>query len=192
MSDFQEKQKLVAEFQAQLAKIEEDISKNEKIAKARAKEKAAAAAAGAVPGATPAPGPPAVEIEHKLNLTDTFTVYEQMTLADGRVLRRYDTGAVRVENPKAGVIQEERVDGSLLVSLPTGTVIFQEFRGEPLLVYNVDRNRAPGLARVSSAVLPGETTSKFVFFFQDEVGVHLVELGTLRYYKVRPPARQGG
>jgi hypothetical protein len=185
MSDFHEKQNLIKEFKAQLAKIEEDIAKNED------KLKAFDAAKTAVPGAAPAP-PPVVEIEAKLILTDTFTVYEEMTLPDGRILKRYDTGAVRVENPKSGVIQEERVDGSLLVSLPTGTVIFQEFRGEPLLVYNIDRNRAPGLARVSSATLPGETSPKFVFFFQNELGVHLVELGTLRYYKVRPPAKQGG
>lgn len=95
---------------------------------------------------------------------------------------------MRVENPKSGVIQEERLDGSLVVSLPSGTVIFQEFRGEPLLVYNVDRKKRPLMARVSSATLPGESVAKFVFFFQDEGGTHLIEMGTLRYYKVRPPA----
>lgn len=120
---------------------------------------------------------------------DSFTGYEELALPDGRIVRRYDTGSVRVENVKSGIIQEERADGSLIVSLPNGRVIFQEFRGEPLLVYDTDRGGAPGLARVSSATLPGETTPKFVFHFQDYEGSHLVELETLRYYRIKPPAR---
>jgi len=119
---------------------------------------------------------------------DSFSNYEELNLADGRILRRYDTGAVRVENPKSGIIQEERADGSLIISLPNGRVIFQEYRGEPLLVYDTDRGGAPMLARVGSATLPGESSAKFVFHFQDQDGSHLVDLETLRYYRVRQPA----
>jgi hypothetical protein len=120
-------------------------------------------------------------------MVDSFTRYEELKLGDGRVLRRYDTGAVRVENPKSGVIQEERADGSLLLSLPTGKVIFQEFRGEPLLVYNPDdRSLPPDLARVSNAVIPGETEPRFVFHFQDQEGTHLVDLEKLRYFRIKP------
>lgn len=118
---------------------------------------------------------------------DSFSNYEELNLQDGRVLRRYDTGAVRVENPKSGVIQEERADGSLIISMPNGRVIFQEYRGEPLLVYNTDAGGPPMLARVGSATLPGETTARFVFHFQDPDGSHLVDLETLRYYRVRKP-----
>lgn len=123
---------------------------------------------------------------------DRFSNYEELVLDDGRILRRYDTGAVRVENPTSGVIQEERVDGSLVISLPNGKVLFQEFRGEPLLVYDTERGGPPGLARVSSAQLPGETQPKFVFHFQDFEGSHLVELESLRYYRVRRQAMAAG
>lgn len=123
---------------------------------------------------------------------DTFTTYEELTLADGRVLRRYDTGSVRVENPTSGIIQEERADGSLLVSLPQGLVIYQEFRGEPLLVYDVDRGGLPEVARVVSLLLPGQKEHKYVFLFQDAEGSHLIELETLRYYRVRPHGPPNG
>lgn len=116
---------------------------------------------------------------------DSFNEYEEVTLEDGRILRRYTSGAVRVENPTSGVIQEERADGSLVLSLPDGKVLFQEFRGEPLLLYDTEVGGAPGLARVSSAVLPGETQQRFVFHFQDGPVAHLVELESLRYYRLR-------
>ena len=120
-------------------------------------------------------------------MIDSFTRYEELKLADGRVLRRYDTGSVRLENLKSGVIQEERADGSLLLSLPTGKIVFQEFRGEPLLVYNPDdRSLPPDLARVSNAVIPGETEPRFVFHFQDREGTHLVDLEKLRYFRIKP------
>lgn len=117
-------------------------------------------------------------------LSDSFTKYEELILEDGRVLRRYENGSVRLENPTSGVIQEERIDGKLLVSLPNGKVIFQQFSGEPLLVYDTVGSAAPGLARVSSASLPGEEQPKFVYHFQDGEGAHLIELESLRYYRV--------
>lgn len=116
---------------------------------------------------------------------DSFNDYEEVTLEDGRLLRRYAGGSVRVENPTSGVIQEERVDGSLVISLPDGKVLFQEFRGEPLLLYDTEKGGAPGLARVSSAQLPGESQPRFVFHFQDGEIAHMVELESLRYYRLR-------
>lgn len=116
---------------------------------------------------------------------DSFNDYEEVTLEDGRLLRRYSNGSVRVENPTSGVIQEEKVDGSLVISLPDGKVLFQEFRGEPLLLYDTEKGGAPGLARVSSAQLPGEAQPRFVFHFQDGDVAHMVELESLRYYRLR-------
>ena len=116
---------------------------------------------------------------------DSFNDYEEVTLEDGRLLRRYTSGSVRVENPTSGVIQEEKVDGSMVISLPDGKVLYQEFRGEPLLLYDTETSGAPGLARVSSAQLPGETQPRFVFHFQDGEIAHMVELESLRYYRLR-------
>lgn len=116
---------------------------------------------------------------------DSFNDYDEVTLEDGRVLRRYANGSVRVENPTSGVIQEEKVDGSMVISLPDGKVLFQEFRGEPLLLYDTENGGAPGLARVSSAQLPGEAQPRFVFHFQDGEVAHMVELESLRYYRLR-------
>lgn len=120
---------------------------------------------------------------------DSFSSYQEVRLRDGRLLRRYDTGSVRVENPNSGVIQEERPDGSLVVSLPTGTVIWQEFSGEPLFVYHLGVNQGrPGLARVVSVALPGTTENIYVYHFNDTAGGHIVELETLRYFQVKRSA----
>lgn len=116
---------------------------------------------------------------------DHFNEYEEVQLEDGRILRRYATGSVRVENPTSGVIQDEKPDGSMVISLPDGKVLFQEFRGEPLLLYDTEKGGAPGLARVSSAQLPGDTTAKYVFHFQEGEVAHMVELESLRYYRLR-------
>jgi hypothetical protein len=116
---------------------------------------------------------------------DSFLSYEEETLRDGRIMRRYNNGAVRLENPTSGVIQEERPDGSLLVSLPNGRDIYQRFRGEPLLVYDTHRGGSPRLATVSSARLPGEKAAKLVYHFQDDDGHHLVEVEGLRYYRLK-------
>lgn len=116
---------------------------------------------------------------------DTFNEYEEVTLEDGRILRRYTSGSVRVENPVSGVIQDEKPDGSMVISLPDGKVLFQEFRGEPLLLYDTEKGGPPGLARVSSAQLPGDSTAKFVFHFQEGEVAHMVELESLRYYRLR-------
>lgn len=116
---------------------------------------------------------------------DSFNEYEEVHLEDGRILRRYTSGSVRMENPISGVIQDEKPDGSMVLSLPDGKVLFQEFRGEPLLLYDTEKGGAPGLARISSTQLPGENIAKYVFHFQEEDVAHLVELESLRYYRLR-------
>ncbi len=122
---------------------------------------------------------------HPAGTTDTFTNYDEIILPDGRILRRYEDGAVRIENPISGVIQEERPDGSLIVSLPSGKALLQKFRGEPIMFYDSIQQQEPGVARVCSAQLPGDTESKFVFHFEDQDGAHLIELESLRYYRLK-------
>jgi len=163
-----DKQKLVQDFANLLAQMESAV------------RGAGSPAPQGAPGKSP-------EEHYSKGTIDSFTDYEELNLEDGRILRRYDNGAVRVENPKSGIIQEERADGKLIISLPNGRVIFQEYRGEPLLVYDTDRGGPPTLARVGSATLPEETQARFVFHFQDQDGSHLVDLETLRYYKVKRP-----
>lgn len=171
-----DKDKLVQEFASLLGQMEQAV----RGASGPTPEAAWNESRGGLVGPTP-------DEHYAKGTIDSFSNYEELNLADGRVLRRYDTGAVRVENPKSGVIQEERTDGSLIISMPNGRVIFQEYRGEPLLVYDTDRGGAPMLARVGSATLPGESAARFVFHFQDGDGSHLVDLETLRYYRVKAP-----
>jgi len=163
-----DKHKLVSDFANLLAQMEQAVRGG------------SSSPQGGPSGRTP-------EEHYSKGTIDSFTDYEELNLEDGRILRRYDSGAVRVENPKSGIIQEERADGGLIISLPNGRVIFQEYRGEPLLVYDTDRGGPPTLARVGSATLPEETQARFVFHFQDQDGSHLVDLETLRYYKVKRP-----
>jgi len=121
-------------------------------------------------------------------IVDSYPSYTQLRLPDGRVLRRYDSGSVRTENPKSGVIQEERADGSLLVSLPSARLIVQECPGEPVLLFDLASGSPAGLVRVGMWQLPGEEAARAVFHFRDTEGEHLVELESLRYFRVRPAA----
>ena len=70
------------------------------------------------------------------NIRDSFSQYSESALQDGRTLRNYDDGKIRLINVKSGVIQEERTTGKMLISLPNGRVIYQDNPGEPLLVYD--------------------------------------------------------
>lgn len=115
---------------------------------------------------------------------DEFEDYEEQTLEDGRVVRRYGDGTVRIENPVSGIMQEEAPDGSLTVSLPIGKVIYQQYRGEPLLVYDSSGRNPPQVAQVSSVTMPGMEDPSIMFHFQDAQGTHLIELETLRYYRL--------
>lgn len=179
-----DKQKLVEEFSNLLGQMEQAVRGGSNATPEAAWNDQRSGGGGAGGGGFSGRSP---EEHFAKGTVDSFSGYEELNLPDGRVLRRYDSGSVRVENPKSGVIQEERADGSLIISMPNGRVIFQEYRGEPLLVYDTDRGGAPMLARVGSATLPGEPAARFVFHFQDQEGSHLVDLETLRYYRVRQP-----
>ena len=100
------------------------------------------------------------------------------------IVSRYDDGATRRENPVSGVIQEDRPDGSLTVSLPGGRVIAQRYQGEPLLVVDLENGTAPVLGRVASMTLEGQP--RLVYHFEDAVAVHhIFEMSSLRYFRVR-------
>lgn len=114
---------------------------------------------------------------------DEFESYDEESLDDGRVVRRYDDGTVRIENTVSGVMQEEPPDGSLTISLPGGKLIYQQYRGEPLLVYDSSGENPPHVAQVSSVTMPGMEPA-IMFHFQDAQGTHLIELETLRYYRL--------
>jgi len=106
------------------------------------------------------------------------------------VVSRYSDGTVRRENPVSGVIQEEQADGSLRVSLPGGKVIAQRYQGEPLLVVDLEHGAAPVLGRLASTTIDGQPS--LVYHFEDALAVHhLVELSTLRYFRIRSSASSG-
>lgn len=120
------------------------------------------------------------------NIQDSFTRYDEQELANGNKLRRYDTGNVRILNPRSGIVQEERPNGNFLVSLPTGRVIFQEQPGYPLLVFSSVHGGPPLLARVCVVQLGAASEARPAFQFEDGEGNHFVDLDTLRYVKVAP------
>lgn len=128
---------------------------------------------------TPAdPEPPDCEI----NTDDTLPDCTQLEV-NGLIISRYEDGAIRKENPVSGVIQEERPDGSLLVCLPSGKVISQQYRGEPLVVSDPHWPGLHHLARVVYTTIENERS--LVYHYQDPGGHHLVDLATLRYFKLR-------
>lgn len=127
---------------------------------------------------------PAATVNPFANITDSFTSYEEQELPNGNKLRRYDSGAVRVLNPRSGIMQEERPNGNFLVSLPTGRVIFQEQPGYPLLVFSSVQGGPPLLARVCIVQLGSGSTAQPSFQFEDEEGNHFVDLDSLRYVRV--------
>lgn len=120
---------------------------------------------------------------------DKVEEYEEEALADGNIRRSYQNGAVRLENPKSGVIQEERPDGSFIVSMPDGHVLFQQFAGEPLLAYDLNApEKAPALTTVARAKVEAGADS-FVYAFQDGDSTHLVDVQSLRLFRLQ--ARSG-
>lgn len=128
------------------------------------------------------------------NIKDSFTDYQESALKDGRMLRSYEDGKVRLINTASGVIQEERTTGKMLISLPNGRVIYQDNPGEPLLVYDTRGSHEPLIARVS--LLRLATGSRYVYNFEDACGTHLIDLETLEYFALPPGSgprvRQGG
>lgn len=147
----------------------------------------AAAGGMGMPGAAMAANAP----NPLTNIRDTFTSYEEADLPDGNKVRRYDSGAVRVLNLRSGVVQEERPNGNLLVSLPTGRVLFQEQPGYPLLVFNSVLGGAPILARVCIVQLGTKAEARPAFQFEDEEGNHFIDLESLRYVRVAHGVQQG-
>lgn len=115
---------------------------------------------------------------------DRYTEYSEELVDGSRVVRNFENGSVRLENTVSGVIQEERKDGSLVVSLPTGRVLFQQFAGEPLLVYDTESETPPRLAQVGYVHLPGNQEETVAYYFQEDDVSHLIELETLRYFRL--------
>jgi hypothetical protein len=173
LQQFGSRQELIRGFAALLAVIEQ--------------------ANGLINGQSGQASSPAAPLVNPLeNIRDTFSTYDEQTLPNGNVVRRYDNGAVRVMNPRSGIVQEERMNGNLLVSMPTGRVLFQEQPGFPLLVFNSVHGGAPLLARVAIVQLGTAAEAKPAFQFEDQEGNHFVDLESLRYVKVSHNAMQGG
>ncbi len=120
-----------------------------------------------------------------VNTNDGFSEYEEEYLDEERSLRRYQNGTVRLQNHLSGVVQEERPDGSLLISLPDGKVLYQRMGGESVLVMDTNSAYAPKVAQVSSVRMPDQDEPALVFHFQDRNGTHLIEMETLRYFRAR-------
>lgn len=123
--------------------------------------------------------------QRNVNTNDGFSEYEEEFLGDGRTLRRYPNGTVRLQNHESGVMQEERPDGSLLISLPDGKVLYQRMGGESVLVMDTNSHYAPKVAQVSAVRLPDQDEPALMFHFQDRNGTHLIEMETLRYYRAK-------
>jgi hypothetical protein len=120
---------------------------------------------------------------------DTYTDYDQEVLEDGRVVKRFKDGTVRVENPNTGLIQEERKDGTFLVSLPGGRLLYQAFSGDPLLAYNLNEvNTQPVVAQVAMTNLPGKIEPSLVYTFVENQQMHVVDAEGLRYFRTRTAA----
>lgn len=117
-------------------------------------------------------------------IRDNFTSYEEKKLADGRLLRRYETGNVRILNPETGVIQEEAANGNFVLSLPDGKVIFQEHPGHPLLLYDTWNLGMPRLARVAMMKIGDATEATPAFTFGDEEATFVVDMNSLRYFRI--------
>ncbi len=130
---------------------------------------------------------------HLDNIRDAFSEYYESSLQDGRSLRNYEDGRIRLINHQSGVIQEERLTGKMLISLPNGRIIYQDNPGEPLLVYDTTGAAEPIIARVS--LLRQGLSSRYVYNFTDHTGTHLIDLETLEYFHLpigRPPRVRPG
>ena len=98
-------------------------------------------------------------------------------------ISHYADGAIRKENIHSGVIQEQRPDGSLTVSLPDGKIFRQPFDGAPLQVLDLENPGAPLSGRVVNACI--EDAPSLVYHYEDpQAGHYVVEVSTLRYFQV--------
>lgn len=116
-------------------------------------------------------------------VNDRLDNFEEV--GDGtRLVRNYDNGTTRTENVTSGIIMEERPDGSLYVSLAEGRLIHQAAPGEPILAYNSVLGGPPRVAQVSKVHFDPDSDPTVALHFEDEDGIHFVELETLRYYRL--------
>ncbi|MEW6281299.1 MAG: hypothetical protein AB1758_21995 [Candidatus Eremiobacterota bacterium] len=122
------------------------------------------------------------EVYAEVDERDCAPDFEEEILPTGLLRRVYADGRVRTENPVSGVMQELRPDGSLLVSLPEGKVIYQCYPGEPLLAYFC--GRTPVMARVSRVHMRPQEEPILAYHFSDPAGHTLVEVETLRYFRL--------
>lgn len=117
---------------------------------------------------------------------DSLVEFDEQTLEDGRIVKRYKDGTVRIENPNTGLIQEERKDGTFLVSLPGGRLLYQAFPGDPLLAYDLNNvHNPPAIAQVAMTALPGKFEPSLVYTFNDGDGMHVVDADGLRYFRTK-------
>ncbi|MEW6280950.1 MAG: hypothetical protein AB1758_20210 [Candidatus Eremiobacterota bacterium] len=132
----------------------------------------------------PVPGAAKVVVRDRL---DEFQEVE----GDGQcVVRNYEDGTTRTENVVSGVILEERPDGSLYVSLAEGRFIRQGAPGEPLLAFDTVNGGRPRIAQVSRIQLDPSSEPVVMMHFEDEHAIHLVQLDTLRYFRINRPPKQ--
>lgn len=174
---------LAAMSPVMLKAVEMDVQRQAQLAEETMKSTGAAANLAREEGHTTSEAPLAIA-----TTPDTFVEYETETLQDGRLLKRYKDGTVRVENPSTGLIQEERKDGTFLVSLPGGRLLYQAFAGDPLLAYNLnDGSSAPVVAQVAMTVLPGHVEPSMIYTFVENQQTHVVDAEGLRYFRSRTP-----
>ncbi len=115
---------------------------------------------------------------------DKVDPFEEEQGEGNRLVRHYENGTVRTENVTSGVIMEERPDGSLYVSLAEGRLLHQAAPGEPILAYDSNGARAPQLAQVSKVHLDAGQEPTVAMHFEDDLGVHFVEIESLRYFRL--------
>lgn len=178
---------LAAISPAMMQAVEKDVARQAQQAEQNAKNTGMAQNMARQEGLT-------ADVEAPRRNKDTYTEYDQQILEDGRVVKRFKDGTVRVENPATGLIQEERKDGTFLVSLPGGRLLYQAFSGDPLLAYNLNElNSKPVVAQAAMSNLPGRLEPGLVYTFYDDGMMHVIDAEGLRYFRTKsaPPTAGG-
>ena len=119
---------------------------------------------------------------------DRMTRSDATVLEDGRVVKRFEDGRVQIINNNNGVIHQESADGKLLISLPDGRLIMQEFPGDPMFVH--DTNDLD--ARPVQAHLAADATGRLILLFTDDLGTQAVDVessGILRTQRLGTPSQ---
>lgn len=164
-----------------LQAVEQDVQRQAELAEQSMQRSGAAVNTAREDGFTTEDQP--LRIAHS---RDAYADYECETLPDGRLVKRFHDGTVRVENTSTGLIQEERKDGTFLVSLPSGRLLYQAFAGDPLLAYNLNEvNSPPIVAQVAMTQLPGRVEPSLVYTFVENQQTHVIDAESLRYFRTR-------